>query len=161
MLAIAQPAAGHAVGVWFRPMVALQLKASGIATLSELIDFCNRRGGSWWRAIRRIGPARARRIVSWLRPHKATIGRSVDSGVDEVDPFKADDSQIVEIGGNHQTVVPLERMSLRASLSGAERRQPRAGVRVHPCPQRPRGCPRVSLPVPRPAEMPAQLYQGS
>ncbi|MFM0617473.1 phage integrase family protein [Paraburkholderia nemoris] len=119
-LAVAQPAADHAVGAWFRPMIALQLKASGIDTLDELIDFCNRRGGSWWRAVRRIGPGRARRIVSWLRLHEATIGRSVDSDVDETEPFKADDSQIVEIGGHHQTVVPLERMALRASLSGAE-----------------------------------------
>ncbi|ASL48911.1 Tyrosine recombinase XerC (plasmid) [Burkholderia sp. AD24] len=119
-LAVAQPAADHAVGVWFRPMVARQLKASGIGTLDELIEFCNRRGGSWWRAIRRIGPGRARRIVGWLRQHEATIGRSVYSDVDETEPFKADDSQIVEIGGHHQTVVPLERMALRASLSGAD-----------------------------------------
>lgn len=119
-LAVAQPAADHAVGVWFRPMVALQLKAGGVATLGDLIDFCNRRGGSWWRAIRRIGPGRARRIVSWLRLHEASIGRSVGSDVDETEPFKANDSQIVEIGGHHQTVVPLERMALRASLSGVD-----------------------------------------
>ncbi|WGS55121.1 site-specific integrase (plasmid) [Paraburkholderia sp. D15] len=119
-LAVAEPAADHAVGVWFRPMVALQLKAGGIATVGELIDFCNRRGGSWWRAIRRIGPGRARRIVSWLRRHEASIGRRVASDIDETEPFKASDSQIVEIGGHRQTVVPLERMALRASLSGVD-----------------------------------------
>lgn len=119
-LAVAQPAADHAVGVWFRPMVALQLKAGGIATLGELVDFCNRRGGSWWRAIPRIGPGRARRIVTWLRQHEASIGRTIESDVDETEPFKANDSQVVEIGGIHQTLVPLERMALRASLSGVD-----------------------------------------
>jgi integrase len=35
-------------------------------------------------------------------------------------PFTADDREIVEIGGSHATLVPLERMALRTALSGAD-----------------------------------------
>lgn len=119
-LAVASPSADRGVGMWFRPLVAHRLKSEGLTTLGDLIDFCNRRGGSWWRAIRRIGPGRARHIVSWLRLHEASIGRSVAIDVDETEPFQVSDSQIVEIGGHNQTVVPLERMTLRKSLSGVD-----------------------------------------
>ncbi|CAG4914412.1 phage integrase family protein [Paraburkholderia gardini] len=118
-LAAAVPAAGHGIGMWFRPLVARRLKGEKIATLGELIDLCNQRGGSWWRSIPRIGPGRASRIVAWLRRHEVTIGRRVDADVDLAEPFKADDAQIVEIGGRHQVLAPLERMALQHGLSGA------------------------------------------
>ncbi|MFC0403120.1 site-specific integrase [Paraburkholderia rhizosphaerae] len=118
-LAVARPAPEHGVGMWFRPLVALRLKDAGLTTLGELAAFCNARGGSWWRAIRRIGPGRARRIVAWLRQHEATLG-SVAADVDERPPFTASDREIVEIGGRHATLVPLERMALHAALSGAD-----------------------------------------
>jgi Phage integrase protein len=57
-LAAASPAAGHSIGRWFRPRVAARLKGEGIATVGELIAFCNRRGGSWWRSVPRIGARR-------------------------------------------------------------------------------------------------------
>ena len=66
-LAAAAPHADHAIGAWLRPRVARRLKGEGITTLGELVAFCNRRGASWWRSIPRIGPGRARAIVSWLR----------------------------------------------------------------------------------------------
>jgi integrase len=118
-LAIARPAPDHGVGMWFRPLVALRLKEAGIDTLGKLVAFCNARGGSWWRAIRRIGPARARRVVAWLRQHEAALG-AVTADVDEQPPFTAADREIVEIGGSHATLVPLERMALRATLSGTD-----------------------------------------
>jgi integrase len=121
-LAAAVPGASHAVGMWFRPMVSRHLKQQGILTLGDLVDFCNRRGGSWWRAVRRIGPGRARRIVAWLRRHENTIGRTVDRDVDEHPHLAAADTQIVEIGGPHRTLVPMERMALREELSGAHGR---------------------------------------
>jgi hypothetical protein len=45
-LAAAAPHASHSIGRWFRPRIASRLKGEGIATLGELIAFCNRRGGS-------------------------------------------------------------------------------------------------------------------
>jgi len=58
-LAAASPHASHSIGRWFRPRVASRLKEEGVATIGELIAFCNRRGGSWWRSIPRIGAGRA------------------------------------------------------------------------------------------------------
>lgn len=121
-LAVAVPAASHLVGMWFRPMVSRHLKQQGILTLGDLVDFCIRRGGSWWRAVRRIGPGRARRIVAWLRRHEDTIGLAVDHDVDERPPLAAADTEIVEIGGPHRTLVPMERMALREELSGTHGR---------------------------------------
>ncbi|MDR5755227.1 MULTISPECIES: phage integrase family protein [unclassified Caballeronia] len=66
VLAVAKPEPTHKVGMWFRPLIARRLKDTGIQTLAELVDFCNRRGGSCWRAVPRIGPGRAQRVVSWL-----------------------------------------------------------------------------------------------
>jgi hypothetical protein len=58
-LAVARPAVMHPLGVRFRPRVALQLKGEGIRTPGDLVNFCNRRGGSCWRPVPRIGPGRA------------------------------------------------------------------------------------------------------
>jgi site-specific recombinase XerD len=118
-IAIAVPAASHGVGMWFRPMVSRHLREQQITTLGELVHFCNRRGGSWWRAVRRIGPGRARRVVAWLRRHETTIGLRVEPDVDELEPFAAKDGQTVEIGGTRATLAPLERMSVHAGFSGA------------------------------------------
>jgi len=61
-LAALPPRPDHPIGAWLRPGVARRLKGEGIATLGELVAFCNRRGGSWWRSIPRIGPGRARAV---------------------------------------------------------------------------------------------------
>jgi len=118
-LAVAPPSPEHGVGMWFRPLIALRLKEAGVDSIGQLVAFCNARGGSWWRAIRRIGPGRARRIVAWLRAHEAMLG-SIADDVDERSPFTAADHKIIEIGGRHQILVPLERMALLAPLSGAD-----------------------------------------
>jgi hypothetical protein len=80
-LAAAAPA--HGVGLWFRPLIAQRLIAEGITTLGELVDFCNRHGGNWWRSVPRISPLRARTIVAWLRRHERTLGVGVDADIDE------------------------------------------------------------------------------
>ncbi|MBB5510643.1 site-specific integrase [Paraburkholderia atlantica] len=118
-LAVARPCAEHGVGMWFRPLVSEHLKRQGILTLGDLVDFCNRRGGRWWRGVRRIGPGRARHIVAWLRQNESSIGRTVAADVDERPPFTAADSAIVEVGGPQRVLVPMERMALREELSGA------------------------------------------
>ncbi|MBN3808544.1 site-specific integrase [Paraburkholderia sp. Ac-20347] len=118
-LAVAKPAAAHGIGMWFRPMVARYLKARGVATLSDLVAYCNARGGSWWRSVPRVGPGRARTIVAWLRRHEGTLGLRVDEDVDLADPLAAADHDIVAVGGPSGALVPLERMALRAVLDGS------------------------------------------
>jgi hypothetical protein len=73
-------ASDHAIGAWLRPRVTRRLKGEGIGTLGELIAFCNRRVSSWWRSIPRIGPGRARAVVSWLRRQEKQLQLTVEAG---------------------------------------------------------------------------------
>ncbi|WP_408735251.1 phage integrase family protein [Paraburkholderia caledonica] len=57
------PHAGHGVGMWFRPLVAKRLKEQGIASVGDLVDSCNARGGSWWMTMPRIGVGAARHVA--------------------------------------------------------------------------------------------------
>jgi integrase len=140
-LAALPPRADHPIGAWLRPRVARRLKGEDIQTLGELVAFCNRRGGSWWRSIPRIGPGRARAIVSWLRKQQASLQLTIESDVDSVEqdgvPLVAAD--LVEVvpaatkvtgsgpGGGPRspesasrlTLAPLERLAVPHALSGA------------------------------------------
>ncbi|QGZ66956.1 phage integrase family protein [Paraburkholderia acidisoli] len=118
-LAAARPAAGHGIGMWFRPLVTRYLHMRGVSTLENLVAYCNARGGSWWRSVPRIGPGRARAIVGWLRRHERDIGLHVDADVDLDDPLVAPDAEIVAIGGTADVLAPLERMALREVLDGS------------------------------------------
>jgi integrase len=139
-LAAASPAANHAIGRWFRPRIASRLKGEGIATIGELIAFCNRRGGSWWRSVPRVGAGRAAVVVAWLRRHERHIQLRVDADVDTRDPLVAD--EVVQVwpdepnpfdsdrAGRSEppqrrltgrlTLAPLERMAVPNKLSGAD-----------------------------------------
>ncbi|WP_321933044.1 IS1096 element passenger TnpR family protein [Burkholderia cenocepacia] len=117
-LAAAAPAADHALALWFRPLVARRLAGEGIATLGDLVAYCNRYGGSWWRSVPRIGPLRAKTLVAWLRRHETTLGARVDADVDTAALTPAPDRAIV-IGPGSTALVPLERLAAPVELSGA------------------------------------------
>jgi integrase len=135
-LAAASPSASHAIGRWFRPRIASRLKGEGIATVGELIAFCNRRGGSWWRSIPRIGAGRAAVVVAWLRRHEPQLQMRVDADVDtrdplvtdevvevlpaEPNPFDSDRAGRSETPQRRLTLAPLERMAVPHALSGAD-----------------------------------------
>jgi hypothetical protein len=131
-LAAASPVASHSIGRWFRPRIASRLKGEGIATIGELIAFCNRRGGSWWRSIPRIGAGRAAIVVAWLRRHETQLRLRVDADIDTRDPLVADEvvqvwpAGPVPIDGAGQSeqkrlaLAPLERMAVPHTLSGAD-----------------------------------------
>ncbi|BCQ29995.1 tyrosine-type recombinase/integrase (plasmid) [Caballeronia sp. NK8] len=118
LLAVAKPEPTQGVGMWFRPLVARRLKDAGVQTLAELVDFCNRRGGSWWRAVPRIGPGRAQHIVSWLRHHERDLGAYVASDVILDDPFRAPEADLVTIDTGSHILAPLERLDLANELAG-------------------------------------------
>ncbi|WP_244831983.1 phage integrase family protein [Caballeronia sp. TF1N1] len=133
-LVAATPHADHPIGAWLRPRIARRLKGEGIATLGELLAFCNRRGASWWRSIPRIGRGRARAIVSWLRKHQAKLQLTVEIDVDSEErdgvPLVAD--ELVEVVPEYYAdrgplgtlprlrLAPLERLSVPHALSGAD-----------------------------------------
>ncbi len=126
-LAAAVPLATHAVQLWLRPLIAQRLAGEGIGTLGALIDYCNARGGSWWRSVPRIGALRARTLVAWLRRHEATLGVRVAADVDTAslvpatatDEVKGDAGPIV-IGGDpaEPRLAPFEHLAVPADLSG-------------------------------------------
>ncbi|WP_350029456.1 phage integrase family protein [Caballeronia sp. GAWG1-5s-s] len=143
-LAAAPPRPDHPISAWLRPRVARRLKGEGIETLGELVVFCNRRGGSWWRSIPRIGPGRARAIVSWLRKQRASLQLTIEADIDSEErdgvPLIAADLvevvpavKVTESGpgsgprsgqdGNPEagplTLAPLERLAVPHALSGA------------------------------------------
>ncbi|BBQ03257.1 hypothetical protein BSFA1_83850 (plasmid) [Burkholderia sp. SFA1] len=139
-LAALPPRADHPIGAWLRPRVARRLKGEGIATLGELVAFCNRRGASWWRSIPRIGPGRARAIVSWLRRQQPSLQLTIDPDVDSVEqdgvPLIAANlvevvptAKVTENGQDSSgesgaaarlTLAPLERLAVPHALSGAQ-----------------------------------------
>jgi hypothetical protein len=84
-LAAAVPSVDHPVYLWFRPLIARRLTGEGIATLGALIEYCNARGGSWWRSVPRIGALRAKALVAWLRRHERTLGVHLDVDVADID----------------------------------------------------------------------------
>ncbi|KDR27143.1 site-specific integrase [Caballeronia zhejiangensis] len=141
-LAALPPHPDHPIGAWLRPRVARRLKGEGIQTLGELVAFCNRRGGSWWRSIPRIGPGRARAIVSWLRRQQASLQLTIEADVDslEQDGIPLITADLVEVAPaakvtgsgpssdgpsdgssstSRLTLAPLERLAVPHALSGA------------------------------------------
>lgn len=115
-LAATPPRASHALGLWFKPKVTKYLKGEGLTTLGTFIDFCNARGGTWWRSVPRIGSGRARILVAWLRRHAATLGQHVEADV--VLDAPAQVGEIVIVGQGADQLAPLERLQLVGALSG-------------------------------------------
>ncbi|MFY4713438.1 site-specific integrase [Burkholderia glumae] len=113
--AAAKPAGEHEIGRWFRPLVAERLAGEGIRTLAELVAYCNRRGGSWWRSVPRIGLTRARVLVAWLRRHAETIGTTVDRDVEAANPLAPSAEVLAPSRGQ---LVPLERIAIPPKMSG-------------------------------------------
>ncbi|PMS15553.1 integrase [Trinickia dabaoshanensis] len=112
----ARPALDHPLSRWFRPLVAARLAGEGIRTIGDLIAFINRRGGSWWRSIPRIGVGRARVLVAWLRRHASSLGQTVELEVELADPLVAPMPIVVTRGA--EQLAPLERLAVPAELSG-------------------------------------------
>ncbi|SAK75092.1 integrase [Caballeronia temeraria] len=127
-LAAAVPHLTHPVHLWFRPLIAQRLNGEGIGTLGALVDYCNARGGSWWRSVPRIGALRARTLVAWLRRHETTLGVKVAADVDTMSLVPADSSRpksgdaVVMIGGHpgEPQLAPFEYLAVPAELSGGD-----------------------------------------
>jgi integrase len=123
-LAAASPTLTHPVELWFRPLIARRLIGEGIVTLGALIDYCNARGGSWWRAVPRIGALRAATLVAWLRRHEKSLGARVADDVDarplELALRPTGQQAPIVVGGDPSAprLAPFESMAVPAELSG-------------------------------------------
>ena len=116
--AAAQPAAEHAIARWFRALIAERFAGEGIRTVGDLVAFINRRGGSWWRSVPRIGVGRARVLVAWLRRHATAIGQTVEADVDLTDPLTSPAPALTLVTTGAAQLAPLERLAVPAELSG-------------------------------------------
>ncbi|MDR5777721.1 MULTISPECIES: site-specific integrase [unclassified Caballeronia] len=123
-LAAATPTLAHPVELWFRPLIARRLIGEGITTLGALIEYCNARGGSWWRSVPRIGPLRAATLVAWLRRHERSLGARVADDVDarplDVTFRAAGEPLAIVVGGDPAVprLAPFEQLAVPAELSG-------------------------------------------
>lgn len=119
--AMARPALDHALARWFRPLVAERLTGEGLRTIGELVAFIERRGGSWWRSVPRIGVGRARVLVAWLRRHADALGCTLKADVELTDPLMdwAGPSATILVTTGPAQLAPLERLAVPAQLSGA------------------------------------------
>jgi site-specific recombinase XerD len=97
-------------------MVAQRLADAEVRTLGELIAYCNRRGGSWWRSVPRIGVGRARAVVAWLRRHAETLGETIAGDVDGVDPLVA--APDMRVAPRRDQLVPIHRLQMPQDLAG-------------------------------------------
>ena len=113
------PRADDAPGAWLHPDLALRLEHAGMATLSALIDRINGLGSGWHRDLPAIGVTKAARVVDWLRAHEATIGKAV--GVHAIVPRASlSSSRLKAVVPSATGIVPLEKLVVPATLSGAE-----------------------------------------
>jgi hypothetical protein len=101
-----------------------RLIGENIMTLGALIDYCNARGSSWWRAVPRIGPLRAATLVAWLRRHEKSLGARVADDVGarllELAVRSAGQPDAIVVGGDPSAprLAPFESLAVPAELSG-------------------------------------------
>lgn len=110
-----RPKKSDSISIWLKPRVSAVLKNEGMATLGQLIDYIEIRGAGWWKPIPRIGAGKAAAIVNWLQRHPESLG-TVDLAPDL--PVLA--GELIELKPEVRMLVPLERVALPSSLSGAD-----------------------------------------
>jgi len=116
LLAATSPAPEDALEAWLDIETAKRIRSVGVFKLSELMFFIRLHGYRWYRKVPRIGEHGAGRLVRWLRQHEETLGQL--SAVALLPQSKLDAwtlSPRPSVG-----VVPIERLRLPTTLSGAD-----------------------------------------
>ena len=118
-----QPVASDPIDTWFARPVAIRLRNVGVVTLEDLANLINVYGHRWHDQVDGFGRRRALRVVAWLRLQQDSLEIAIRESVDEAKQARAlrlgVDAGRLAIGA-HFGLVPLERLSLPASLSGVE-----------------------------------------
>lgn len=110
---------------WLADSVCRPLRSVGIATLANLADYIDLNGHRWHRRVAGLGAVRAARLVAWLAPLVAELGRPLrDSSLQP--------AHVVALSRQHQLarldptrlqrfgLVPLERLAVPPELSGRQ-----------------------------------------
>ncbi|WDD90487.1 hypothetical protein Bsp3421_000334 (plasmid) [Burkholderia sp. FERM BP-3421] len=107
------------------------------------LDSCNRRRGSWWRSVPRIGVGRARTVVAWLRRHAETMAtRSRSTSTASIDS---------SLHRRHASRCAATNRGDAEGPGRLGRNESRAGAPVHLGHARPRRRVRVPASLRRPA----------
>jgi integrase/recombinase XerC len=105
-----RPDPSHAVELWFAPVLARRLRATGLATVGDLQRRHDDRGAGWWRQIPRVGAIAAQTLERWLTRHRGATGADVVAG-DLRRP-------VVLLEAGTGAPPPLEAMQLPSLLDG-------------------------------------------
>ena len=113
---VRQPKVTDPIGSWLDERLARLLAAAGLRRLEDLMQWVSKRGFRWYRGIPRMGPARAARIVPWLRAHEATLG---PLPYPALRPLRQIDTAAL-IPAPRTGIVPFERFQTPAELDGSK-----------------------------------------
>lgn len=115
-LAAAAPMPEDLVEAWlFNSETAKRLRTVGILRLGELMFFIRQHGYRWYRKVPRIGEEGAKRLVTWLQQHEATLGPVSQTALAPLTKLDVTAVQPAPTTG----VVPFERLVVPSTLSGA------------------------------------------
>lgn len=124
------PALTDSLTAWLSPGLAAQLqrtevdgRALPLLTLGDLIDFINLRQHRWWTRVPRLGRVRAERLVGWLAPLAAEMGRPLHD--EALKPFAlralrrgSERGLLAPASVRHYGLVPLDRLAVPEGLDG-------------------------------------------
>jgi len=104
---------------WLHPKIAFRLHAAGIATLDDLVNFCNVHGNRWWRHIDRLGEVRAARVVHWLEKYADSLRYSLSPRALSKQKALKQASPKLFVRQPLSSVAPLEALTVPDVLDGS------------------------------------------
>lgn len=113
---VREPQPGDATTAWLDEKLAARLATVGIRTLGELGFWVRSQGFHWHRAIPRVGPETAARVVRWLSEHEGSLGALP---VRALAPRSQLDTATLTPAPRNG-IVPLERFAPPADRDGAQ-----------------------------------------
>ena len=125
VLLVVPPGLDDTLEAWLAPALCLRLRAVGVATLGHLADFIDVHRFRWHTRVPGLGAVRALRLVEWLAPLAAELGRPLrDLALQPAWQLAlARERQLATLDSaslRRYGLVPLERLDVPPELSGRQ-----------------------------------------
>ncbi len=114
-------ALGDGCEAWFVDSLAQRLAAAGIRTLGALHARMHI-GSDWYRDVRGIGAGKAQALTQFVAAHADTLGALPDLTASADPPIAGDVPGMPGVAAVVSPLVPLDRLTVPAALSGASGR---------------------------------------